>query len=78
MLLADVDAVALAVPPAVQADLALEAARAGKHETRAWIDEVRGTPGWHGGWVRWFSALQEPGSPRDLILARHRPCPQAG
>lgn len=30
-LLADVDAVAFAVPPAVQADLALRAARAGKH-----------------------------------------------
>ena len=108
-LLADVDAVAFAVPPAVQAEMALEAARAGKHllldkpvaadpaaaralasaaeeagvasvvfftdrfvdETRAWIDQVRGTGGWHGGWVRWFSALQEPDNPFGASPWRH-------
>jgi len=108
-LLADVDAVAFAVPPAVQAEMALAAARAGKHllldkpvaadpgaarslldaateagvasvvfftdrfveETRAWIDEVRATGGWHGGWVRWFSALQEPGNPFGASPWRH-------
>ncbi len=108
-LLADVDAVAFAVPPAVQAEMALAAARAGKHllldkpvaadpgaarglldtataagvasvvfftdrfveETRAWVDEIRGTAGWHGGWVRWFSALQEPGNPFGASPWRH-------
>ena len=108
-LLADVDAVAFAVPPAVQAVMALDAARAGKHllldkpvaadpgaarallaaateagvasvvfftdrfvaETRAWIDDVRRTGGWHGGWVRWFSALQEPDNPFGASPWRH-------
>ena len=108
-LLADVDAVAFAVPPAVQAEMALAAAHAGKHllldkpvaadpgsarallsaageagvasvvfftdrfvdETRAWIDEVRRTADWHGGWVRWFSALQEPGNPFGASPWRH-------
>ena len=100
-LLTDVDAVAFAVPPDVQAELALVAARAGKHllldkpvamnvedaralrdaasaagvasvvfftdrfidGSRAWFDEVRATEGWRGGWLRWFSSLQEAGNP---------------
>ena len=100
-LLADVDAVAFAVPPAVQAELAVVAANAGKHllldkpvamtvaaahglrdaatsagvasvvfftdrfadSSRAWFREVSTTPGWHGGWLRSFSSLQEPGHP---------------
>src|SRR4051812_34688596 len=100
-LLADVDAVAFAVPPATQAELAVTAARAGKHllldkpvaadveaahrlrdavtdagvasvvfftdrfveESRAWFREVQSAGGWQGGWVRWFSTLQEPGNP---------------
>ena len=100
-LLADVDAVAFAVPPEIQAELALEAANAGKHlllekplamtvagahavrdaaisagvasvvfftdrfadASRAWFREVRGTGGWHGGWLRSFSALQQPDNP---------------
>ena len=100
-LLADVDAVAFAVPPAVQAELALVAAEAGKHllldkpvamtvtdahalrdaatkagvasvvfftdrfvdTSRAWFREVRATVGWRGGWMRWFSSLQEQGNP---------------
>ena len=108
-LLADVEAVAFAVPPAVQAELALEAAAAGRHllldkpvatdlgaartllaaateagvssvvfftdrfvdATRTWIDHVRGTEGWHGAWVRWFSALQEPGNPFGASPWRH-------
>jgi predicted dehydrogenase len=108
-LVADVEAVAFAVPPAVQAGMALEAAAAGRHllldkpvatdpvaarallaaareaavasvvfftdrfvgATRTWIDEVRGTGGWHGGWVRWFSALQEPDNPFGASPWRH-------
>jgi len=108
-LLADVEAVAFAVPPAVQGELALAAAVAGRHllldkpvaadpgaarallaaateagvasvvfftdrfvgETRAWIEDVRRTPGWHGGWVRWFSALQEPDNPFGASPWRH-------
>ncbi len=108
-LLADVDAVAFAVPPAIQAEMALQAARAGKHllldkpvaadpaaasalvtaadeagvasvvfftdrfvvETRAWIDGIRRTAGWRGGWVRWFSALQEPDNPFGASPWRH-------
>jgi predicted dehydrogenase len=100
-LLAEVDALAFCVPPAVQAELALTAARAGKHllldkpvaadvsaaralrdaaaeagvasvvfftdrfvdASRAWFREVRATGGWQGGWLRWLSALQEPGNP---------------
>ena len=100
-LLADVEAVAFAVPPDIQADLALEAARAGKHllldkpiattpaaahaladaatatgvasvvfftdrfvdASRNWFAEVSATEGWRGGWMRWFSALQEPDNP---------------
>jgi len=109
-LLVDVEAVAFAVPPAVQAELALEAAAAGRHllldkpvatdlgaartllaaateagvssvvfftdrfvdATRTWIDHVRGEGGWHGGWVRWFSALQEPGNPFGASPWRHQ------
>ncbi len=108
-LLKDVDAVAFAVPPDVQAGMALEAARAGKHllldkpvattvgeareltdavaaagvasvvfftdrfvdTSRAWFDEVRQTGGWRGGWVRWFSSLQEPGNPFGGSSWRH-------
>ena len=100
-LLADVDAVAFAVPPEVQAELALVAAKAGKHllldkpvamtlaaandlcdaatasgvasvvfftdrfvdTSRAWFRDVRATEGWRGGWMRWFSSLQEEGNP---------------
>jgi predicted dehydrogenase len=40
-------------------------------ETRAWIEGVRATAGWHGGWVRWFSALQEPGNPFGASPWRH-------
>ena len=95
------DAVAFAVPPEVQAELALEAAKAGKHllldkpvamtaagadavheaaaaagvasvvfftdrfvdTSRAWFREVQTTEGWRGGWLRWFSSLQEEGNP---------------
>ena len=108
-LLADVEAVAFAVPPAVQVEMALQAARAGRHllldkpvamdvgaarllrdtaagagvasvvfftdrfvdETRAWIAEVHEVGGWRGGWVRWFSALQEPGNPFGASPWRH-------
>ena len=100
-LLEDVDAVAFAVPPDVQAELAQLAARAGKHllldkpvattvdaahavrdaasaagvasvvffthrfadATREWLRQIRTTDGWRGGWLRWFSALQEPDNP---------------
>lgn len=99
-LFADVDAVAFAVPPDVQADLAVAAARAGCHlllekpvalepaqahaladavagagvrsvvfhtdrfipSSRAWFDDVRQRDGWRGAWIRWFSALQQPGN----------------
>ncbi|SFC58947.1 Predicted dehydrogenase [Nocardioides terrae] len=108
-LLDHVDAVAFAVPPAVQADLALRAARAGKHlllekpiaadvegaralreavqdaevasvvfftdrfvaESRAWFDRVVETGGWQGGWMRWFSSLQEPDNPFGASPWRH-------
>jgi predicted dehydrogenase len=100
-LLGDVDAVAFAVPPEVQAELALVAAKAGKHllldkpvalsvaaaralrdaaassgvasvvfftdrfvdTSRAWFQHVRTTEGWRGGWLRWFSSLQQPDNP---------------
>ena len=100
-LLSDVDAVAYAVPPDVQADLALVAARAGKHllldkpvaldvgaaravrdaaadagvasvvfftdrfidRSRTWFSQVAMTDGWRGGWLRWFSSLQEADNP---------------
>ena len=100
-LLADVEAVAFAVPPDVQVELALIAARAGKHllldkpvaldvegaralrdaavaagvasvvfftdrfvdRSRAWFDQVRSTGGWRGGWLRWFSSLQQADNP---------------
>jgi predicted dehydrogenase len=99
-LFADVDAVAFAVPPDVQADLAVAAARAGRHlllekpvaidvtkahelsdavaaagvaslvfhtdrfiaGSRAWFEQVQSLDGWRGAWIRWFSALQEPGN----------------
>ena len=108
-MVADVEAVAFAVPPDVQADLALVAARAGKHllldkpvaitveasrairdaaassgaasvvfftdrfvdTSRAWLDEVRTTTGWRGGWLRWFSSLQEQGNPFGAAPWRH-------
>ena len=100
-LLANVEAVAFAVPPEVQAELALTAAQAGKHllldkpvamtvaaahalrdaaaaagvasvvfftdrfvdTSRAWSRDVQATEGWRGGWLRWFSSLQEEGNP---------------
>jgi predicted dehydrogenase len=100
-LLADVEAVAFAVPPAVQAEMALVAARAGRHllldkpvaanvddaravrdaaatagvasvvfftdrfieGSRAWFRQVSSTAGWRGGWLRWFSCLQEADNP---------------
>ena len=100
-LLAEVDAMAFAVPPDIQAEMATVAAHAGKHllldkpiagtveaarelasavsesgvssvvfftdrfvpEARDWFAEVRALGGWHGGWMRWFSALQAPGNP---------------
>jgi predicted dehydrogenase len=108
-LLAEVDAVAFAVPPDIQAPLAIAAAKAGKHllldkpvaldiddaravrdavgeagvasvvfftdrfidASRAWIDQVTATGGWSGGWLRWFSALQEPGNPFGASPWRH-------
>lgn len=100
-LLADVDAVAFAVPPDVQAKTALVAAEAGKHllldkpiamnvedaralrdaaeqsgvvsvvfftdrfieGSRAWFREVASSAGWRGGWLRWFSSLQQGDNP---------------
>jgi predicted dehydrogenase len=100
-LVAAVDAVAFAVPPDVQAQLALVAAEAGKHlllekpvaadvesarrlrdaaaesgvaslvfftdrfveESRAWFRQVTAGRGWRGGWLRWFSSLQQPENP---------------
>lgn len=108
-LLSEVDAVAFAVPPDVQAGMALQAAHAGKHlllekpvattvteartlvdavaaagvssvvfftdqfvdTSRAWFDEVRQIGGWRGGWLRWFSALQEPDNPFGGSPWRH-------
>lgn len=108
-LLDAVDAVAFAVPPDVQAPMALDAARAGKHllldkpiatdpgqaraladattaagvasvvfftdrfvdTSRAWFDEVHSAGGWHGAWMRWFSALQAPGNPFGASPWRH-------
>ncbi|WP_353507587.1 Gfo/Idh/MocA family oxidoreductase [Intrasporangium sp.] len=100
-LLSDVEAVAYAVPPDVQADLALVAARAGKHllldkpvavdvdaaravrdaavdagvasvvfftdrfidRSRTWFSHLANTGGWRGGWLRWFSSLQQADNP---------------
>ncbi|GAB3073731.1 Gfo/Idh/MocA family oxidoreductase [Intrasporangium mesophilum] len=100
-LLAAVDAVAFAVPPDVQAELALAAAHAGKHllldkpvamdvesarglrdaaldagvatlvfftdrfveVSRAWFGQVAAQDGWRGGWLRWFSSLQDADNP---------------
>jgi predicted dehydrogenase len=31
--------------------------------SRAWLEGVRTTAGWRGGWFRWFSSLQEEGNP---------------
>lgn len=108
-LIADVDAVAFAVPPTVQAELAVRAARAGRHllldkpialdvaaadalaaavdeagvasvvfftdrfvdSSRAWFDQVQGTPGWRGAWFRWLSTLQAPGNPYGASPWRH-------
>lgn len=100
-LLADVEAVAFAVPPGVQAELAMVAAQAEKHllldkpvavnvddahalrdaalaagvasvvfftdrfidGSRAWFRHVAATDGWRGGWLRWYSSLQQPDNP---------------
>lgn len=32
-------------------------------ESRAWFAQVAAIGGWHGGWLRWFSSLQQPGNP---------------
>ncbi len=39
--------------------------------SRAWFDQVRRTGGWQGGWLRWFSALQEPDNPFGASPWRH-------
>jgi len=108
-MVADVEAVAFAVPPSVQADLALVAARAGKHllldkpvatsveaaravrdsaassgaasvvfftdrfvdASRTWFERVGTMTGWRGGWLRWFSSLQQPGNPFGASPWRH-------
>jgi predicted dehydrogenase len=108
-LLDDVDAVAFAVPPDVQAEMALVAAQAGKHllldkplatsvdaaralrdaaaaagvtsvvfftdrfveTSRAWFEQVRAADGWRGGWLRWFSSLQQPDNPYGGSAWRH-------
>ena len=108
-MLEDVDAVAFAVPPDIQAAMATEAARAGKHllldkpvaidavaagsltaavdasrvatvvfftdrfvdGTRTWLADLQETGGWLGGWMRWFSALQEPDNPFGGSPWRH-------
>lgn len=108
-LIADVDAVAFAVPPAVQAELAVRAARAGRHllldkpvamdvvgahavrdavaqagvssvvfftdrfvpTAREWFAHLAATAGWRGGWLRWFSALQDPDNPYAGSPWRH-------
>lgn len=108
-MVADVEAVAFAVPPDVQAELALVAARAGKHllldkpvaisaeaaravrdaaassgaasvvfftdrfvdASRTWFEHVEATTGWRGGWLRWFSSLQEPDNPFGASPWRH-------
>lgn len=31
--------------------------------TRTWLDDVHRSDGWVAGWMRWFSALQEPDNP---------------
>ena len=100
-LVADVDAIAFAVPPDVQAELAIGVAEAGRHlllekpvatdpararavrdavaaagvaslvfftdrfvrSARSWFAEVQESGDWRGGWLRWFSALQDPGNP---------------
>jgi predicted dehydrogenase len=104
----DVDAVAFAVPPDVQARMALAAARAGKHllldkpvamdvddartlrdavaaagvasvvfftdrfieSSDAWFRHVGSTAGWRGGWLRWFSSLQQADNPLGASLWR--------
>ena len=39
---------------------------------RAWFDEVRRVEGWHGAWMRWFSALQEPDNPFGVAAWRQQ------
>ena len=108
VMLGDVDAVAFAVPPSIQAELACQAAAAGRHllldkpvatdaaaaqtladtakangvasvvfftdrfvdVSRAWFDHVQQAGGWRGGWMRWLSALQEPGNPFGASIWR--------
>jgi predicted dehydrogenase len=109
-MLDDVEAVAFAVPPDVQAVMAREAANAGKHllldkpiaadidaaralrtaveannvatvvfftdrfvqSSRTWLDQIHQSGGWLGGWMRWFSALQEPDNPFGASPWRRR------
>jgi predicted dehydrogenase len=108
-LISDVEAVAFAVPPEVQAELAVLAADAGRHllldkpvaataesarlvrdavdrsgvasvvfftdrfvdSSRQWFEQVQETGGWRGGWLRWFSALQDPDNPFGASPWRH-------
>jgi predicted dehydrogenase len=108
-LVAEVDAVAFAVPPDVQADLAVVIAEAGRHlllekpvaldparaqavgdavaaagvasvvfftdrfvaSSRAWFGEIQNLGGWRGGWLRWFSALQDEANPFGASPWRH-------
>jgi predicted dehydrogenase len=41
-------------------------------QSRDWIQEIRNTPGWQGGWLHWFSALQAPGNPFGASAWRHQ------
>ncbi len=107
-MLTDVDAVAFAVPPNIQTEMALDAVAAGKHllldkpialdvdgarrlvdavtaagvasvvfftdrfvpASRVWFDNAS-RDGVLGGWMRWFSALQEPDNPFGAAQWRH-------
>ncbi len=40
-------------------------------DSRDWWADVARTGGWKGGWMRWFSALQEPGNPFGDSPWRH-------
>jgi predicted dehydrogenase len=108
-LVADVDAVAFAVPPDVQAELAVGVAHAGRHlllekpvatdpaaaravrdavaatgvasvvfftdrfieAQRGWFAEVNERGGWRGGWLRWFSDLEDADNPFGASPWRH-------
>ena len=40
--------------------------------SREWFERVRGSGGWRGGWLRWYSSLQAPGNPYGGSAWRHR------